>query len=72
LTRTYYFPLLIIAWIGSGFDLANDKPQFGFLPTLAIATISLTVSVGLFYASILRAKAETEADDKDYERKIVP
>jgi hypothetical protein len=58
--------VLAIVGTGSGFDLANDKPQFGFGITLSIATISLALSVGLFYASILKAKAETEADDKEY------
>jgi hypothetical protein len=51
---------------GSGFDLANDTPRYGFGITFSIATIGLTLSVGLFYASVLKAKAETEADDKEY------
>jgi hypothetical protein len=53
---------------GSGFDLANSTPRFGFGITFSIATVSLTLSVGLFYASVLKAKAETEADDKEYMR----
>jgi hypothetical protein len=51
---------------GSGFDLANATPRYGFGITFSIATIGLTLSVGLFYASVLKAKAETEADDKEY------
>ena len=53
---------------GSGFDLANSTPRFGFGITFSIATVALTLSVGLFYASIMKAKAETEADDQEYMR----
>jgi hypothetical protein len=52
--------------VGSGFDLANNSPRYGFGITFSIATIGLALSVGLFYASVLKAKAETEADDKEY------
>ncbi|KAG7374142.1 hypothetical protein IV203_013237 [Nitzschia inconspicua] len=58
--------ILAIVGTGSGFDLANESPRYGFGITFSIATIGLTLSVGLFYASILKAKAETEADDKEY------
>jgi hypothetical protein len=53
---------------GSGFDLANSTPRFGFGMTFSVATISLTLCAGLFYASILKAQAETDADDKEYMR----
>lgn len=53
---------------GSGFDLANGTPRYGFGITLSIAIVALILSVGLFYASILKATAETEADDKEYMR----
>jgi hypothetical protein len=51
---------------GSGFDLANSTPRFGFGATFSVATISLTLCAGLFYASILKAQAETEEDDREY------
>jgi hypothetical protein len=55
-----------LLYTGSGFDLANSTPRFGFGATFSVATVSLTLCAGLFYASILKAQAETEADDKEY------
>mmetsp|Transcript_6101 Transcript_6101/g.11290 ORF Transcript_6101/g.11290 Transcript_6101/m.11290 type:complete len:194 (-) Transcript_6101:157-738(-) len=60
--------VLAIVGTGSGFDLANDTPRYGFGVTFSIATVSLVLSIGLFYASILKAKAETDADDQEYMR----
>jgi hypothetical protein len=64
------FPRLNVSIMlsGSVFDLANDSPRWGFGITFSVATVSLTLCGGLFWASILKAKAETEADDEKYMR----
>lgn len=51
---------------GSAFDLANPNPNLGFGTTAALAAISIPLCFFLFYASILKATAETEADDKEF------
>mmetsp|Transcript_27549 Transcript_27549/g.41686 ORF Transcript_27549/g.41686 Transcript_27549/m.41686 type:complete len:154 (+) Transcript_27549:126-587(+) len=59
--------VLGIASIGSIFELTGaEPPQYGFVPTAAIAVIGLPSCLYLFYASILKAQAETEEDDKRY------
>mmetsp|Transcript_20967 Transcript_20967/g.31792 ORF Transcript_20967/g.31792 Transcript_20967/m.31792 type:complete len:152 (-) Transcript_20967:187-642(-) len=59
--------VLGIASIGSIFELTGtEAPQYGFVPTMAIAVIGLPSCLYLFYASILKAQAETEEDDKRY------
>eukprot|EP00529_Nitzschia_sp_RCC80_P035662 CAMPEP_0113483014 /NCGR_PEP_ID=MMETSP0014_2-20120614/23216_1 /TAXON_ID=2857 /ORGANISM="Nitzschia sp." /LENGTH=180 /DNA_ID=CAMNT_0000376549 /DNA_START=51 /DNA_END=593 /DNA_ORIENTATION=- /assembly_acc=CAM_ASM_000159 len=60
--------ILAIVGTGSVFDLANESPRFGAVPTVGIAAVSLTLCAGLFWASILKATAETEADDENYMR----
>lgn len=52
--------------IGSAFDLGGGSPSLGFGPTAAIAAITIPLCLFLFYASILKATAETEADDKEF------
>lgn len=52
--------------IGSAFDLGAGSPNLGFGPTAAITAVSIPVCLFLFYASIVKATAETEADDKEY------
>ena len=55
---------------GSIFDLTGgSEPNLGFGTTAAIAAVSIPVGLFLFYASILKATAETEEDDRDYLRK---
>ena len=52
---------------GSLFELIGDgEPQFGFAVTAAIAAIGLPTGLFLFYAAILKATAETEADDEAF------
>ena len=46
------------------FELTGGDPNLGFGTTAAIAAISIPLCLFLFYASILKATAETEADDK--------
>lgn len=51
---------------GSAFDLAGGSPSLGFGTSAAIAGVSIPLCLFLFYASILKATAETEADDEEY------
>jgi len=51
---------------GCGFDIFSDSPRFGVAINASIATVGLTLCIGLFYASILKAQAETEEDDENY------
>eukprot|EP00565_Helicotheca_tamesis_P000901 CAMPEP_0185737358 /NCGR_PEP_ID=MMETSP1171-20130828/30220_1 /TAXON_ID=374046 /ORGANISM="Helicotheca tamensis, Strain CCMP826" /LENGTH=185 /DNA_ID=CAMNT_0028408267 /DNA_START=133 /DNA_END=690 /DNA_ORIENTATION=- len=60
--------VLAIASTGSLFELTGGDPQLGFAPTLAIAIVGLPTCLFLFYASILKATAETEEDDKKFTR----
>jgi hypothetical protein len=48
------------------FDLGGGSPNLGFGPTAAIAAVTIPICLFLFYASILKATAETEADDKEF------
>jgi hypothetical protein len=52
--------------LGSVFDLAGGALNLGFGITAAIAAVSIPLCLFLFYASILKATAETEADDKEF------
>lgn len=58
--------VILIFIPGSAFDLAGGSPSLGFATTAAIAGISIPLCLFLFYASILKATAETEADDKEF------
>ena len=51
---------------GSLFELMGGDPKLGFAPTAAIAAVGLPLCLFLFYASILKAQAETEEDDKSF------
>ena len=67
--RMFTHPLILVdCFAGSLFELSssNGSPQFGFGPTAAIAAIGVPVSLFLFYASILKAQAETAADDEAF------
>ena len=44
----------------------NGEPNLGFATTAGIALVSVPLGLFLFYASILKATAETEEDDRDY------
>ena len=58
------------AFIGSLFELTGgNDPNLGFATTAGIALVSVPLGVFLFYASILKATAETEEDDRDYMKK---
>ena len=52
--------------LGSLFDLSGGDPNLGFAPTAAIAAVAIPTCLFLFYSSILKATAETEADDKEF------
>eukprot|EP00536_Pseudo-nitzschia_multiseries_P004104 jgi/Psemu1/302363/fgenesh1_kg.67_\ len=58
--------VLAIIGVGSGFDIFSDEPRFPFAINAAISAGGLATCLGLFYASILKAQAETEEDDKKY------
>ena len=40
----------------------------GFVPTAALAAGGVPVSIFLIYAAILKGAAETEEDDKEYNK----
>ena len=61
-----YAPYACMNSAGSGFDIFSDEPRFPFAVNLAISAGGLSVCLGLFYASILKAQAETEEDDRKY------
>ena len=60
-TNTFF-----LFFLGSAFDLGGGSPTLGFGTTAAIAAVSIPSCLFLFYASILKATAETEADDKEF------
>lgn len=52
---------------GSAFELVNpDGQKFGFATTAVLALFSIPTCFFLFYASVLKATAETEADDREF------
>ena len=63
LTSVHCFVLLAS---GSLFELLGGTPQFGFAPTAAIVALGFPITLFLFYASIRKAIAETEEDDKRF------
>jgi MFS superfamily sulfate permease-like transporter len=58
--------LTVYVFSGSVFDLVGGSPNLGFGPTAAVAVVVIPGCLFLFYASILKATAETEADDKEF------
>lgn len=64
--KTVIYAPFVSFWLGSSFDLAGGSPSLGFAPTAAIAAVTIPLCLFLFYASILKATAETEADDREF------
>eukprot|EP00980_Cylindrotheca_fusiformis_P028575 scaffold22612_cov138-Cylindrotheca_fusiformis.AAC.9 len=58
--------VLAIVGTGSAFELVNPDPKFGFVTTAILTVVAIPLCLFLFYASILKATAETEADDKEF------
>mmetsp|Transcript_19287 Transcript_19287/g.21534 ORF Transcript_19287/g.21534 Transcript_19287/m.21534 type:complete len:147 (+) Transcript_19287:154-594(+) len=59
--------ILGIVSVGSTFQLtASELPPIGYIPTVLIIVLGIPSCLYLFYASILKAQAETEEDDKKY------
>lgn len=58
--------VLAIIGVGSVFDIFADEPRFPFVINATISAGGLAICLGLFYASILKAQAETEIDDEKY------
>jgi hypothetical protein len=54
--------------LGSLFELTGGTPTLGFGPQAALAAIGLPSSLFLIYAAILKGAAETEEDDKNYNK----
>ena len=61
--------VLAIISTGSVFELSGGSPVLGFAPTLGITIVGVPTCFFLFYASIKKAQAETEEDDKAYRNK---
>jgi len=60
--------VLGIVSTGSIFELTGGKtPQLGFETTLALVALGVPLCFFLFYASVKKATAETEEDDKRFE-----
>jgi hypothetical protein len=59
------------ATTGSVFELAtkNEDLPLGVLPTVAVAVLGVPTCFFLFYAAVLKGKAETEEDDKVFRAK---
>jgi hypothetical protein len=51
---------------GSVFEVFNENSQLGTIPNIAIAALGFPLTFILFYASIRKAIAETEEDDKRF------
>ncbi|KAL3761815.1 hypothetical protein ACHAW5_003924 [Stephanodiscus triporus] len=61
--------VLAISSTGSLFELTGGgSPKLGFGPTAALAAIGLPLSIFLIYAAIMKGAAETEEDDKEYNK----
>lgn len=61
--------VLAIASTGSIFELSGGHPVLGFIPTVIVALVGVPACFFLFYASIKKGIAETEEDDKAFQRK---
>jgi hypothetical protein len=48
------------------FELTGGNPQYGSAVTAAIAAVSIPLCLFLFYASVKKAQAETDEDDKEF------
>ena len=54
---------------GSLYELTGGgSTKLGFVPTAALAAIGLPMSIFLIYAAIIKGAAETEEDDKEYNK----
>ena len=60
--------LLTIASTGSLFKMLDEPPQLGFATTAAAIGIEFILAGYLFYAAILKATAETEEDDREFNK----
>ncbi|KAL9182579.1 hypothetical protein ACHAXT_013231 [Thalassiosira profunda] len=61
--------VLAIASTGSLFEITGGGPTtLGFGPTAALAAVGLPLSLFLIYAAILKGAAETEEDDREYNK----
>jgi hypothetical protein len=54
------------AFTGSVFELSGGNPQYGSAVTASIVGVSIPLCLFLFYASVKKAQAETEEDDKEF------
>jgi hypothetical protein len=61
--------VLAISSTGSIFELSGGHPVLGFIPTAIIAVLGVPSCFFLFYASIKKGIAETEEDDKAFQKK---
>lgn len=61
--------VLAIASTGSIFELSGGHPVLGFVPTVIVTLVGVPACFFLFYASIKKGIAETEEDDKAFQRK---
>lgn len=61
--------VLAISSTGSIFELSGGHPVLGFIPTATIALLGVPSCFFLFYASIKKGIAETEEDDKAFQKK---
>lgn len=55
-------------FVGSLFELTGGAPTLGFGPQAALAAVGLPGSLFLIYAAVLKGAAETEEDDKQYNK----
>jgi hypothetical protein len=61
--------VLAISSTGSIFELSGGHPVLGSTPTVIIALLGVPSCFFLFYASIKKGIAETEEDDKAFQKK---
>lgn len=61
--------VLAISSTGALFEVTGPGPYtLGFGPEAALAALGLPLSIFLIYAAILKGAAETEEDDKEYNK----
>lgn len=60
--------VIAIAVTGSIFELSGGNPVLGVIPSVGVALVGLPSCFFLFYAAIKKGIAETEEDDREFQR----
>jgi len=66
LTVNSHFVFVVGKTKGSLFELIGGSPDLGFVTSAIIAAVGFPSCLFLFYASVRKATAETEEDDRRF------